>query len=216
MIKNKMINLFVTVPTFLLFSSCAIISSNVKHSEWMQLKEERAKDITNQVKDIKVVCEATNSARIRFVSNFEIYCDEIRKSLRLISRQLTEKGIDNLLVKVEVLPFANPSRWQYTPYSAMIFPLVDSDGKIVVSWYSQKELQTVKTLIQTSDLKFDMYSYFWLFIGFGQYDLGKKLYQDRWYSGEGFWANLGGNNYAAELAIILNRRMVQQELDSKK
>lgn len=69
--------------------SCATVSSDAKHSEWMQIKDEREKLLKDSTSsEIEIICEATNNERnIRFTDSFEIYCNELKKSLQLIENK---------------------------------------------------------------------------------------------------------------------------------
>lgn len=198
----------------MLFFSCAIIGSNVKHSEWIQIKSERStiRDSTQ----IEMRCEVTNyNNKIRFTEKFDIYCYEMKNSIHLYSKYFLDAGIHNLLIKVEVLPFESPSRWLPTPYSVMIFPSSDNNAKVMVTWYKLNNRKGERSFLHTKELSFNRYMFFWLFIGFGQYDLVKRIYEDRWYEGESFGLNLTGFHFPSEFAIILNRRMIQDVIDGK-
>lgn len=196
--------------------SCATISSDVKHSEWMQIKDERKKvpSVLDNA-EVEVLCEPVSSAKIRFTERFDVYCNEMKKSIQLFSKYFLGNGIHNLVIKIEILPFENPSMWLNTPYSIMFFPSIDENGKVVVSWYGFDNNKDNKKIIYSKYLNFDRYAFFWSFIGFGQYDLIKRVYEDRWYEGEKFGFNLIGISYSAEFAIILNRRMIQDVIDGK-
>lgn len=197
--------------------SCVSISSDVKHSEWMQIKDERKKvhSASDNI-EMEVLCEANNYANnVRFTEKFDIYCNEMKKSVKLFGKSFLDNGIYNLAIKVEIFPFQSPSRFKNVLYPTLVIPVVDGNGKVVVSWYFFDNKNKAKTFIYSKEVAFDRNMFFWLFIGFGQYDLIKRIYEDRWYEGEAFGLNLTGFYFPAEFAIILNRRMIQDVLDGK-
>lgn len=197
--------------------SCVSISSDVKHSEWMRLKEERkGKQLDLFADEVRVDCEYVKSEQnIKSIKSFDIYCNYIKQSIQLVKNHFLENHINNLTVKVEVLPFKNPSRFRTTPYSFFIFPVIDDDATIVVSWFGAKDSIVEKKLIHSKKLEFDRFFFFWSFLVFGQVDLIKRSYEGRWYDGERFDFNLTGIYYPGELALPVNRRMIQDVLDGK-
>lgn len=196
--------------------SCSTISSDIKHSEWMQIKEERTKE-KNPDNAINISCSFFNYAgnNSDFTEDTTPYCNEIRKSFEYHRSILDRFNLHELHVKVENFPFTDPSTFENAAYAGLVFPAIYKNSRVVVSWYEKSEVASDHRPIFQKDLYFDRYEWLWFIVGLWEYDLIKRMYEDRWYKGESFAYNLGGHYYRTEFAIILNRRMIQDVLDGK-